>query len=154
MYCPGCGKETEEGNKFCRHCGASLSKPDEKPPVPVVSEPPVKIRPERRLTGVTGVLLVLLGIRFVGSVVTVFQNPFSLLDVAAYLAAIFGVWNRTKWGAILTMAYHALAIVVTPFGYASEGTPFILGAIAFDLFVIGLAWTEYGRIKSGGNKQV
>ncbi len=154
MYCPGCGKETEEDNKFCRHCGASLVKTDEKPPEPVISEPVPLRKPGQRITGTTIALLALLGIRFIGSLVTAFQNPFSVLDVAAYLAAIVGVWLKTKWGLILTIGYHILAIVVTPFSYASEGTAFILGGIAFDLFIIGLAWNEYRRLKDGENKIV
>ncbi len=153
MYCPGCGKETEEGNKFCRHCGTNLEKADEKPPAPVT--PPVtQEKPKQKRTGTAIFLLALLGIRFIGSLVMAFQNPFSFLDVAIYLVAIAGVWNRTRWGHILTIGYHALAIVVTPFGYASEGTAFVLGAIAFDLFIIGLAWSEYRRLKDGERKIV
>ena len=152
MYCPGCGKETEEGSKFCRHCGANLVKTDETQSAPVVLEPVTLEKPRRKITGTAVALLVLLGIRFIASLVTAFQNPFSFLDVAAYLAAIVGVWQKTKWGLILTIGYHALAIVVTPFGYASEGTAFILGAIAIDLFIIGLAWNEYRRLKGGETK--
>jgi hypothetical protein len=38
MHCTNCGKENEEGNQFCMHCGTELYKPDTAPSEPEMRE--------------------------------------------------------------------------------------------------------------------
>ena len=151
MYCPGCGKETDEGNKFCRHCGMNLVKPDEKPLASVIP-PGAREKPKPKTTGTTTFLLVLLGIRLIANVVMSFQNPFALIDVAVYLVTIIGVGLKARWGSALAIGYHALATLTVPFALVDQGFPIVTLAIALNFAVIGLAWSEYRRLKDGERK--
>lgn len=74
MFCPNCGNEIKPGAKFCNGCGQPVvvkNEEDNNPKVIDVKEQPAKKSVEKKYTGFI-VLLVVLGIVFVGLVVAYF----------------------------------------------------------------------------------
>ncbi len=74
MFCPNCGNEIKPGAKFCNGCGQPVgvkNEEDNNPKVIVVKEQPEKRTAKKRYTGFI-VLLIVLGIVFVGLVVAYF----------------------------------------------------------------------------------
>lgn len=153
MYCPSCGKEVENDAKFCWKCGYEL----ENEKATVFEEKKKEAR--KKITFVTGLLLALLGLRFIGSSIAFFfGNFFSSIDVIVYLVTIVGVVSKAKWGSILALVYQILGVIfiiiapldstALPFGLADKNA-FIAGAIIMNLLIIGLAWKEYSDLKGG-----
>jgi uncharacterized RDD family membrane protein YckC len=74
MYCPKCGKETEQSGNFCQVCGANLKDPKETPQKPFLKRRVGPIKTEK-FSGLGG--------RFLGGLVDlVFLVLFDLMAVA------------------------------------------------------------------------
>jgi RNA polymerase subunit RPABC4/transcription elongation factor Spt4 len=153
-YCTNCGKKMEEDAEFCVYCGHELVKERGKTAVFGEKEEELTKDAKGKITIVTGLLLALLGIRFIGSLVLTFVNPFAVLDLVVYLLIIVGVSLKAKWGSLLAIGYHVLAFLVIPFipySYPDASAAFIAGAIAgaitMNLLITGLAWKEYSSLK-------
>jgi hypothetical protein len=147
-YCTRCGKKMEEDAEFCVYCGHEMVK--EMGETPVFGDKGGELIKEakREITIVTGLLLALLGIRFIGCLIMTFAEPFYVLDVVVLLAALIGVSLKAKWGSLLALGYHVFCSVVFAIVFANQGAAFVAGGVAILLFISGLSWKEYSSVKA------
>lgn len=135
-YCPNCGREVKEGEKYCQNCGAPLT-----PPVPATPYSPMV--QEKRPIGITflAIFEVLGGLVFLilGVFMLVIASLLGRMDLAQpfrpllhplirdFLAIIgvlmimigsidfgiaFGYLNGQGWAWTLGMAFAALGILI------------------------------------------
>ena len=144
MYCTKCGRRNEEDAEFCVYCGHELVKGRDKTPM-FGDKEELAMEPGKKITIVTGLLLALLGIRFVVFLTLTFEDPFNVLDLIVYLVAIVGVSLKARWGSLLALGYHVLAFLVIPFISAGAGA--VALTMVMCLLVAGLSWKEYSSLK-------
>lgn len=113
MYCPKCGEQNDDGNKFCKSCGATLtqeSPPSRPEPVPVA----VREVAATRTSGLSVAALVL-------GIIGIFINFLGIL------AIIFGAIGVSQTGKDPTLGGRGMAIA-----------GLVLGIVAIAIWIIAV----------------
>ena len=146
MYCQNCGEEIKKNDVSCDNCNYELKNINEEKPV----------KTKRNFTLVTSLLLLLLGIRFIGMLISL-----QIIDMIPYLIIIIGVLLKAKWGSLLAIVYSLFAIIVTIIGplimpinqfatvdyEITDPIAFLTGLIIAHVLILLLSWKEYKSFK-------
>ena len=119
MYCSSCGKEMNEGEKFCPNCGAAVAAPEEvavAPALPRIDTTPILVH---------------------GILALAFANTF----VLSWLGIIFGVMTKKKVKAYLEQGYELTGKPLVGKILAKIGT--ILGIVGTVFWVLYLAYIVF-----------
>ena len=151
MYCPNCGAEVRQEEKFCQNCGAPVAQ-TAPAPVPAQPEQPEQpefqqpfagtaasyetlkdfvnspVCPEKIRKSIKSSWILLLAC----AVLTLaFEIIMGILPIDAILLAVFAFWLRGKYSMVPAALALALGFVSIIVGYVQNGTPSgILVAIA------------------------
>ena len=145
-YCPDCGSEIEENNRFCKSCGEELlpQKTDK-------IEKPVVIVIAAILFCIMGIFEVLSGLiiaavgpivgtelsSIIGGFAIVFGGIFVVAGVLD-IAAAYGLWELKKWGGILGIILCIIGLLLSlPFVAIDYGFSVILNLVMIILIAMG-----------------
>lgn len=140
QYCPNCGNEAAEDDKFCIKCGKSLAVETKKTAENQKSERPVSIVIAAVLMALSGLLEILLGLLVLGigllaqSIASMGQNipempegdllrGFGMIIIAAIglvilifgiidAAVAYGLWKLKKWAGYLGIILNVVGLFI------------------------------------------